>query len=406
MEGNFWFGSRHKGVFMFKKSRVKTLFPHLNVKSVYKDRTGKIWMGTTYNGLFTFDKGEFQKVEIEDFDYSRDIRNIFQSNDGTIWISSGTYFYSINGLKQKKYTLPENRKTFSFCEYEGKFIVGSSRGVFYLEDDKIVPFSSDQELMQSPVNVLYEDSSDVLWLGTFRNGLFKKNGEEIVHFKESTGLTGNFIETIHEDSEKRLWIGTKKGITLFDKDGTIHRIKKRDGLFDSSAFSFIEDRYGYFWIGCNKGIYRVKKRELLDFTAGNVQKINSIFLNENDGMVSRECNGATLESAALRNDGKILFSTLKGAVLIDPEDFEKGQKLPDIHIESVELDSKKIELSEGFYIPAETGKIIFRFTGISFKNSERIKFRYKLEGFDKKWHETSERKANTPILIPEITLFY
>jgi signal transduction histidine kinase/CheY-like chemotaxis protein/HPt (histidine-containing phosphotransfer) domain-containing protein len=62
-------------------------------------------------------------------------------------------------------------------------------------------------------------------------------------------------------------------------------------------------------------------------------------------------------------------------------------------IEQVVVDNAVIESSEKVELSAGKEKFEFRYTGLSFIAPEKVKFKYKLEGFDKEWVDAGTRRV-------------
>ncbi len=113
------------------------------------------------------------------------------------------------------------------------------------------------------INVIYEDSSGVLWVGTRGGGLnqFDRESDRFTHFmadsENKQSLGSNFINAIFEDSDGHLWIGTSGGgLNRFDRE-TQEFVKYLNDPDDPQSISgdsistILEDKQGYLWVGTN-----------------------------------------------------------------------------------------------------------------------------------------------------------
>ena len=57
------------------------------------------------------------------------------------------------------------------------------------------------------------------------------------------------------------------------------------------------------------------------------------------------------------------------------------------HIEAVFADGSPIDFEQPFRISTKQQKTTFRFVGLSLANSERVRYRYRLDGFDRDWSD-------------------
>ncbi|NJB35651.1 sensor histidine kinase [Croceivirga sp. JEA036] len=112
---------------------------------ILQDSKGYMWMGTT-NGIYRYDGSDFRLFEV--------------STDGKIGLTDGYI---------KCFTENEDQN----------LIIGTLYGVSIydraLDVVKPYPFKEESQFLQSKyINALYQ-KDESLWIGTFRNGLFKHN---------------------------------------------------------------------------------------------------------------------------------------------------------------------------------------------------------------------------------------
>jgi len=135
----------------------------------------------------------------------------------------------------------------------------------------------------------------------------------------------------------------------------------------------------------NKGIFKVEKIQLNDFADGKIEKVNSINYGKNDGMRTSECNGGYQSSGCKTKDGKLIFPTTKGIVVIDPENIKINKNPPPVIIEKVLLNGNPADLISVVEVKPEINRIEVYYTALSYVNPERVKFKYRLQGFEEKW---------------------
>jgi len=98
------------------------------------------------------------------------------------------------------------------------------------------------------VNVIEEDASGNIWLGT-DNGLIRWNGTTYSYITRLDGLPGNKISTLYKDRQDRLWVGTRGGKTVswFDSAG-LHQLPLLNGKDSCLVNEIFQDRTGDIWI--------------------------------------------------------------------------------------------------------------------------------------------------------------
>lgn len=443
-KGNVWF-STSEGLNQLKDGVIRTYTSKEGltgdvIRSFYEDHEGNIWVGTN-GGLERFKPAAvsvYTKNEGLSDDY---ILAICEGRDGSLWIGTN----SLNGLNRLKdgkvtvYTAKDGLPTgsiWALCEdREGSLWIGihGIAGLVQFKEGKFKVVAS-WELIDSSIDTIYEDRKGNIWIGTVRGTLRMLKDEKLTVYTKENGLNGYGIKSIYEDKKGNLWIGTNGGITLFkdgkfinytkkdglsdnfvraiyeDKEGTLwfgtysnglNRFRDgkfisytlKDGLFDHTVSQILEDDNGNFWLSGNKGIYRVKKQELEDFALGKSHFINCTSYGTDEGMKSQETNGGFQPAGCKTRDGRLWFPTVSGVVMIDPNNLLINELPPKLVIEEALIDKISYSVNKTALIPPGNGEIEFHYTGLSFVTPKKMKFKYKLEGFDKDWVDADNRRV-------------
>jgi signal transduction histidine kinase len=166
----------------------------------------------------------------------------------------------------------------------------------------------------------------------------------------------------------------------------------KDGLFDDVQWAVLDDGVGNLWMGSNRGLFRVAKQELDDFAEQRSHRIHSIVYGAEDGMRKSETNQGK-PSALRARDGRLWFSTTAGAVVIDPENIRTNPVPPPVVLEKVLVDQQPIAPNVPLVIPPGARSVEFRYAGLSFIQPKRMKYKYKLEGYDTHWIEAETRRS-------------
>ena len=146
-------------------------------------------------------------------------------------------------------------------------------------------------------------------------------------------------------------------------------------------------------MSCNKGICRVSKKDLNDFAENKIDAIPSVVFGKDDGMRSSECNGGFQSAGCKTKDGKLWFPTSKGAAVIDPENIKTNPVKPPVFIEAVLLDSASTDFNQRVAVKPGVKRLEIHYTALSFLNPGKVKFKYKLDGYDDEWIDAGSQRA-------------
>jgi len=122
-------------------------------------------------------------------------------------------------------------------------------------------------ISRNPVNVIFEDQDENIWIGTVEGGLnLKKKGEEVfTHFTASSParLSHNSVSALSMDDRQRLWVGTwGLGVTLLDMTHPdklpvqyINSVQYPQYIPDFVGALTYDKRNQGMWIGTNQGLF-------------------------------------------------------------------------------------------------------------------------------------------------------
>ncbi len=429
-DGNLWVGTTD-GITRIKRYLpdnvyIENYFKNNVITSLFEDNEKNIWIGTNGSGVMRLRDSVFTMYKTKDGLANDFISSLFQDRNGDIWIGSG---YSLcmfkNGTFSKFLIKSANSKNTINEDSKGNLWVGTNgSGLFKIKNEVIVNFTTMEGLLSNIIKILYIDSKENLWVGT-NKGLNCYNNSIFKSYTIKNGLLSNSINSVLEDKKHNLWVGTSKGISFVkngifkkenikqflknipisfvyeDKKNTfwictfgkgLKRFKNRkfdsfsiyDGLYSNNIYKIIEDIHGNFWISSDSGVLKVNKEELNEFAKGNVNKINCILYGLSDGMGSVECSIGSCSTIRTK-EGELWFATKKGISAVNPGKL-KVDKLPlRVIIEKVLLNKKSILRNKKHGSFYDIKEVQFYFTAPTFVSPEKVKFKYKLDGYDKDW---------------------
>lgn len=401
-EGSMWVGT-YSGLNQLLEPRVFTYtsndgLPDDTVWSICEDVHGRAWFATN-GGVCSYQDSKISNYSIREGLSSMLASCVFPTRDGSVWI--GLFDSWLHRFKDNRFTcfsLSTGNAIMDvtcFCEdSQGSLWIGTSgHGLYRYNNGEFSHFAEREGLSGNQIFSLCEHREGGLWIGTDGSGLILMNNGHFTVYQKQNGLSSNIIMTLYEDERGILWIGTEGGgLNRFER-GKITAFTVREGLVDDVIYQILEDHDQNLWVSGNNGISRISQKSLNDFLAGDIQVISPENFGLSDGMKALECSGGYQPAGWKTNDGKLWFPTIKGAVLIDPQNLEAERKPLSLMIENVFLDEKsadfrqkEIEVKPGIH------KIEIYFNAPSFISPEKINFRYKLDGYEEKWFNPGRRR--------------
>ena len=399
-EGSLWIGTESGGLHLLKNKKFTTYTTREGlgsdlVKSIYEDRKGNIWIGTNGGGLSLLKDGKFTTYTTTDGLSSNVVLAVFGDLEGNIWAGTPDGLNRFKDGKFKTFTsadgLANDLVRSIFCDHNGNLWIGTLGGLARMRGDRFDVYTTAEGLPNNFVGTIYEDREGNIWIGTL-GGLSKFSDEKFTNYTTRDGLSSDVVISLHEDAEGALWIGTSGGGLNRLKQGKFVAYTTRNGLPDDVVYSILEDRQNALWLSSNKGIFHLSKNDLDDFANGKATSISPVLYGTADGMITRECSGGGHPAGWRGADGRLWLATIKGVAMIDPEKIEPNDQPPPVSIEQVRVDDESITPAGPIELAPGKSRFDFYYTALSFVAPEKVRFKYKLEGFDGDWVDGGTRR--------------
>lgn len=397
-EGSLWIGTNGGGLARLRDGKVKVYSTKEGLSndmatSVYQDHEGAIWIGTVGSGLNCFRDGKFTLYTTRDGLSDDTISSFAEDKDGTLFIGTNL---GVNRFKENKFSaITKKDGLLDDTVYalqparDGGLWIGTGNGLNHLQDGKLTSYTQKDGLSGRFVYVIFETPDGAVWIGT-DNGVDRLKDGKITAYTTGQGLSNDEIFSLHGDDQGNLWIGTNGGGLNRFKNGRFQSVTVEQGLFDNRVYQILEDSDHNFWMSSNRGIFRVSIRELNDAADGRIPAVTSVSFGKSDGMRNQECNGGSFPAGWKTREGKLWFPTIAGVVVIDTRHIPRNDIVPPVHVEEMLADKQPIDSTT---LPAGKEKFEFHYTALSFLVPERVRFRYKLEGFDRDWTDAGTQRA-------------
>jgi len=328
----------------------------MEVTSLYEDPHGVLWFGTRDGGLHRLQNGQDQRVAALNREggpgYAMGICNN-RAGDLLVGTAGAGLQVFRNGQLVRTFSSADglrNRSIFSLTiDREERVWIGETPGVDVLRGSTIsIPGENAEMLSKTTILSTYDDSDGTVWAGGV-NGLY------------------------------RLKAG-KWALVAFRPD---------ERMLAPEFFCLLEDDNGNLWSSGSRGIFCVSKHALNEFFDGKRSSVNCRAFGKADGLKSPDCSNVYFPAGCRLPDGRLAFGTIAGLAVIDPNHLQFNSLLPAVQIERVVADlihvlpiragNQAVQLGPGAHY------LEFDYAGLSFTAPEKVRFKYRLDGFDKDW---------------------
>lgn len=403
-EANVWLCTNGQGLYRLRTQAIQVLSREEGladrvVYPVFQSREGSIWIGTWSKGLTRYKDGIFQRYLTGDRRSAHWINAIFEDQSGALWVSSdtGTLSRGTNGrFEQVAWKGPvgsgESTIRVIHQDPQGTMWFGTEDGLVRFDGKEWRAFTKKDGLPTDDIRAIITRRDGTLWVAGY-GGMARLEKGRVHSWTDKDGLASNTIRTLYEDADAVLWIGTYDGGLSRFQNGRFVSYTVREGLANNGVFQILEDSRGNFWMSCNRGIHRANKNELNRFAAGSISKIFSVSYGKRDGMRNAECNGGLMPAGIKAQDGTLWFPTQDGVAVVDSEKLLRSLPPPPVRLESYAIGGVPGKVPPGVTLQPGSGSLEIHYTAPSLVNSERIRFRYRLDGLDTDWVDAGTRRT-------------
>lgn len=409
---NIWIGSFFGGIMKFNHQDFVSYTPtegliSNQILSINEDDQGDIIVGT-YDGVSKLqiksDKLIGSKtVNLENGLSSNSVRSVYKDENGNYWYGTdlGITIIGDKGVTQiNEEDGLFNTEITAIKKLNGKYWIGTKDGLGIIEETKDyvhfdVKFIRHEDgLAGREVSCILEDGTGHIWVSFADGKLTVFHKDKFVN-PTMPNTSGEFL-TMAIDTLDRIWIGTNgNGLYYGTYSGEdfqldLSHISKNDGLVSNSIFSLLEVN-GSIWAGHENGL------DLITWDS------DSVFTVKSFGPESGFFGMQNIQNAAFEDgNGNLWFGTVNGLFCLKYR--EIGQLTTGVHsinyITAVRIDGMKIDWSQSewctglqdhFNLPAnlrlpyDNNNISFDFIGLNYIHPKKIKYTWKLDGFDKDW---------------------
>ena len=381
---------------------------HDVISSIWCSPYGEIWMGTAEGLNRMVWKAGKQAWKIDRYKDKSGPDNILGGNkiqtveglsDGSLFISTKREIKFFNPQTRKFYKKKSVNDTLD--RYGMKNVLCSSKdskgnlylgfavgGLAVLSDDGNLKRINIQGIGDARHRSMVVDLNDNLWLSSDNGGICRvsmsENGSPLNH-KDYPGHLFNDqqITTMYCDKDGVVWVGTMNGLYKYDSISDSYREFEhpypRENFYVSGI---IEDLAGNLWITGLRGIYRITDDSTVQYY---------------EPLTRSEIGKTAYKSGlAIDKNGLIMLGGVSGLVCFNPLDVVPDTYVPEVHITGLSILNKNI-LTDGVHLTEDVDQassvtlnhqdyqFTLSFSALYLTDPSKIKYAYKLEGFDQEW---------------------
>jgi serine phosphatase RsbU (regulator of sigma subunit)/ligand-binding sensor domain-containing protein len=398
-EGNIWFMRLKGGLSRLKKGK----FLH------YTDPNSEL--GNVVNAISPYGPGRFlvafehgavgllENGSIKPFPLStplsgRSVKGILYDSRGTLWIS--TYAGLLRITKDGRETLYDPQRDFPSAlirlvfedAQQGLWVGTRDRGLLRIDSDGRVlrTIGQSEGLGENLVLSVGNGAPGQLLVGTSGAGLAvvrAADGHVLAQHHQGTGFPSDVVFSARLDAEGRIWAATNAGLAMVEAGGQYRAFSEKNGLPNNNVYDVLEDEAGHLWLPSAKGAIRIAKQALLQEAPPEPEAFR--LYDRADGLREPECNATS--KALIDDAGHLWFPTVNGVASLDPRNLLANLAAPPVYVQGLWVDGDTLVPHISMSIGPEAKHFRFDFAALYFYAPQKVRFRYRLLGFETEWQE-------------------
>jgi len=365
-QGATWVGTSGGGLNRIEADRITPYrmdsgLPSTTVHSLYSDAGGRLWAGTT-RGLAYLSEGRFVETRTPDGAPLDRVFAITGDASGTVWLAD-----------------TKNR------------LLAIRNGVARALS---IPGAETKQIHQLQI-----DRHGRLWVGFYQGGVVSLKRDSAKFYGAEDGLTGGPVQAIYEDRTDAIWVGTGAGLCRF-RNGSWTAWTAHHGLPEGGVQAIVEDNRDGLWLATGNGLLRLGMAELNQTPDGSPGHLAFAQYGPGDGLRLANTFSMMGPRLARSDDGRLWICTEDGIAIVDPARIRSNPLPPPVVIEQVLVDGRPVEINSASEIAFRGREMQITYTGLSLVVPERVRFHYKLDGLDRTWTDAGTRRNVVYVNLP------
>jgi signal transduction histidine kinase/ligand-binding sensor domain-containing protein len=403
-----------------------------DVLAVFEDRESNIWVGTP-RGLDRGSRRLIQSIPGPGDGITAPVQAVAAAADGSVWLGTtkGVHRFGANGhgALVASVGLPSRGVVALHGDARGGMWVATARAIGRVEDGRFASLIPVGTQLNRPI-AMATDRHGALWLCDLERGLFRWDGKTLtpvpadehgnrpafsiladragriwaghldgtvsLHengrarlYTADDGVIGSVVTGFYEDAGA-VWAGSRNGLMRF-RDGRIDAVTWDQGLPGHTVTAITGDSGGNLWLGVSAGVARFRAEDFDKVVTGEATSLAYTLYDGSDGLRG-DPFPLSAPAVARGGDGRLWFLTSDGVAVVSPESREKNRVPPPVVIETVTADQSAVLLDGDGRLPPRTANLRIDYAALSFVAPEKIRFSYRMEGFDADWVDAGTRR--------------
>jgi ligand-binding sensor domain-containing protein/signal transduction histidine kinase len=231
---------------------------------------------------------------------------------------------------------------------------------------------------------------DSIWLAAV-DGVQQLKDGVLRNLCHENGVYESSFYYLTEDDDGTIWGAQNTGIARF-RQGKMKQISKAEGLHENRVYAIVPDNAGSYWMDSGRGIFRVGRHELNAVADGAAARVESTVFDGEDAVKTTDL-AQPIYSGCRSRDGRIWFPSSQGVIIIDPAHVPVDRQPIVVFVERVLVDGQEYSAEERAGLKPTAGNLEFDYAALDYRAPQKVRYRYRLEGYETGWVEAGGRRS-------------
>lgn len=392
-EGSLWI-TTSAGLDQFHRSLVDTWTTEEgltadSVSAILADHAGRIWMANE-GSLDVLENGHVRSYRTDNGLPGRIVAGLAEDHLGRIWVGIDRHLFIFNGTTFKEVLGPDGKQLDQTVvmkeDSKSRMWVRTTIGLYRFSDNGIEHIEGTQNLT---IRAMEPDNAGGMWLGArgYRAIHVLAHAKTIEDSQSKGPDEGSFSAIFSVDGYQ--FSQTQEGLSIV-RNGTTYNLNQANGIPFKTLIGAQLAGDGDLYLMTDSSYVKVSKSDLLKWIHDPHAILRPQVISTSNGALPGFATFAPITTLA--PNGDLWFATERFPQRIDPKVLAQQHLPVPLVVESFSADGKALGANLRDALAPGTRDIDIEYAALSYVNPQAIKYKYRLEGFDRDWQEAGARR--------------
>jgi signal transduction histidine kinase/ligand-binding sensor domain-containing protein len=401
-EGSLWIATS-AGIDRFRRNNIRQLALARadNISySLAPAVGGGVWVGTGISGretskdagLWKFD-GRLTRVATN---RTHDIEGVARGRSGVLWVADrgGIWRMLADGRIDSALPLPDpahgrNITLFGVDATDAPLVSVYALDAYRLRGGAWESIQTIAHFPQGRPTAHALDGQQQLWLG-YRNRVAVVKDEQVELYDKTHGLQVGRIDAI--SVARHTVVAGLDGFAVLDGGHFRSLLPANDASAFEGIHGIVETDDGDLWLSGFRGLVRLSNDAIETALRNGGTHVPVEIFDAQDGYPGASESLRGQSSMVAGDDGKLWLAGTFGVGWLDPKRIHRNVLPPAVHIRSIISGDTIHSGVAALELPKGTQDLQIDYTALSLARPERIRFKYRLDGYDQTWISADARR--------------